>query len=72
VDERSQLRRKALGWLREATSRLNKAILLPRGNMLRANPDLAACRDPVALSELPPDERADWKRFWDEIPQPKP
>jgi hypothetical protein len=69
VDERSQLRREALRWLREATPREDKAMLLSFGWSLRSNPNLAACREPVALAELPPDERADWKRFWDELPQ---
>ena len=27
--------------------------------------------DPEALARFPPEERADWNRFWNELPKPE-
>jgi tRNA A-37 threonylcarbamoyl transferase component Bud32/tetratricopeptide (TPR) repeat protein len=71
--ERSRLRGKALAWLRETRSRIPKELLPTFAMLLREdNPDLAAVRDPEALASLPPDERADWSRFWNKLPTPGP
>jgi hypothetical protein len=66
------LRRKALAWLRETRSRVPKELLPFLANQLRENPDFAPVRDPEALAGLRPDERADWSRFWNELPKPGP
>jgi serine/threonine protein kinase len=72
ASERSQLRRKALSWLRESSLRINKQDwdLAPYlANSTWRNPDLAPVRDPGAIAKLPPDARAEWSRYWNELPK---
>jgi hypothetical protein len=67
--ERSGLRTKALAWLRQMQSKLDKTTILPVSDYLFATPDLAPVREPDALAKLPSDERAEWTRFWAELPR---
>jgi tRNA A-37 threonylcarbamoyl transferase component Bud32 len=71
-EERSRLHTTARAWLREASRQAgaaNKNLSEYLAKMIRAEPGLAAVRDPESLAKLPPDERVEWKRFWDELPQ---
>jgi tetratricopeptide (TPR) repeat protein len=67
--DHSRLRKKALAWIREALSRLDKRSQLFLANLIVNNADFAPVRDPEALAKLPPDERAEWTRFWAELPK---
>ena len=69
--ERSQLRKKALAWLQKG-----KALAMENATLFRlltyrtwTNPDFAPVRDPEAIAKLPPEERAEWTRFWEELPK---
>jgi hypothetical protein len=80
-NERAQLRRQALAWLRadlEARDRqlkewLEKKPYLARhsgANQLRAwlwDPDFAGVRGPQALAKLPEAEREGWQQLWDDV-----
>ena len=68
--------RPALTWLRAdlaAYSRLakgnpkQKAAVRQRLELWQKDADLASVRDPAALDRLPEDERAAWRRLWDDV-----
>jgi hypothetical protein len=75
--ERAQLRRQALDWLRadlRLCARQDKTSS-PRDDVarrqalrkLQEHTDLAGVRDAAALANLPPTERDDWCKFWAEV-----
>jgi serine/threonine protein kinase len=74
-DERSRLRRQALAWLRGISKTSPKPSATILGSLILKNPDLAPTRDPAELAKLPPDERAEWEKFWSDVrpaaPKPK-
>jgi serine/threonine protein kinase len=67
--ERSQLRKKALTWFRESMSKLDKGFHLLLSNQIWNDSVFAPVRDPESLAKLPPDECAEWTRFWAELPK---
>jgi eukaryotic-like serine/threonine-protein kinase len=69
VDERSQLRHKALAWLRESKTMTNNEFLGYLTSETWADANFAPVRDSEALAKLPPDERAEWTQFWNELPK---
>jgi serine/threonine protein kinase/Flp pilus assembly protein TadD len=72
VAERTRLRRQALEWLR---ADLAKRVELQKGGtseggalvIWRKNPDLAGVRDPAPLTDLPDEERQQWRHFWADV-----
>lgn len=69
AEEKSQLRRKALAWLREGESKTDKELLKYVADQTWNEPNFDPVRDPEAIAKLPPDERAEWTRFWVELPK---
>jgi serine/threonine-protein kinase len=76
-DQKSELRRQALAWLRAELERAAK-LLEPgpppaRATVVRTlqrwqqDRDLAGVRAPAALAKLPQAERQDLAKFWDEV-----
>jgi tetratricopeptide (TPR) repeat protein len=75
--EQARLRKQALGWLRadlagrsklaDSASAAERASTLARLRAWRSVPDLAGVRDAESLARLPEDERADWRRLWDDL-----
>jgi serine/threonine protein kinase/tetratricopeptide (TPR) repeat protein len=75
--ERAELRRKALGWLRDDLQA--KRLLLEKdadkagphviGQMRRwlADPDLTGVREPEALAKLPEAEQQAWQMLWRDV-----
>jgi tetratricopeptide (TPR) repeat protein len=70
--ERTALRRKALGWLREDLEMTTK--LVSAGKVMglslshwQADPALASVRDPAELAKLPAAEREEWQRLWADV-----
>jgi serine/threonine-protein kinase len=71
------LRRRALRWLRadlalyaqlaKRDNPMTKAAVRQRMEHWQQDPDLASVRDEAALARLPDDERADWRRLWDDV-----
>ena len=66
-NEREQFRKQALAWLRESAGRASKEAFVIMGQSFAMNTDFAAVRDAKELAKLPPDERAEWEKFWEEI-----
>jgi tetratricopeptide (TPR) repeat protein len=76
-DQKSELRRQALAWLRAELQRAAKLLELgpppARATVVRTlrrwqqDRDLAGLRDPAALAKLPQAERQDLAKFWDEV-----
>jgi WD40 repeat protein len=76
VQEKSDLRRQALGWLTVdlaarrkllATSPVAAVVLHPTLEHWMEDPDLAGVRDGKGLSSLPPAEQDDWRKFWADV-----
>ncbi len=75
--ERARLRKQALAWLRadlaawarpvKAGAALARTAALQALTLWAQDPSLAAVRDDEGLMQLPPDERADWQRFWADV-----
>ena len=63
---RDRFRRLALEWCRELLKQAGMGRQLVAFD-LRTNRNLAPVRDPVQLALLPPDERAEWEKFWEEL-----
>ncbi len=71
-EEKAKFRKMALAWLREAVKRNdNKALLPYLGTRLATRTDLQPVCDPTELAKLPPDERAEWEKFWASFPPPQ-
>jgi tetratricopeptide (TPR) repeat protein len=76
VQQRAELRREALNWLK-ADLKVLKANISDNPNhrvslhsmirMWRQHPDLAAVREPAELAMLPTAERVRWNEFWDDV-----
>jgi hypothetical protein len=64
-EERAKLRQQALAWLRELTQRYSGEVLeylvLSRSSALRP------LRNQNELAKLPPAERDEWNKFWEQI-----
>jgi eukaryotic-like serine/threonine-protein kinase len=67
--ERSQLRKNALAWLQKTKSKVGKDVLLFLSDSVLNEADLDPVREPEAIAQLPPDEGAEWTRFWAELPK---
>src|SRR5262249_27896068 len=78
--DRAHLRRQALNWLRAELAawrrRLEKTPPGARAAIVRhmqswqpwqRDPDFAGVHGPQALAALPPDERSDWQKLWQEV-----
>jgi len=75
--ERADLRKQALQWLRAdlaAWGKLldkdaDKARPVVQGKMThwKQDTDLTGVRDPKALAKLPPDERDAWQKLWQDV-----
>jgi tetratricopeptide (TPR) repeat protein len=70
--ERARLRRQALDWLRADLALRTR--LLQSGKSVdwalkfwQTDPALGSVRDPVALTNLPAEERANWQRLWEDV-----
>jgi tetratricopeptide (TPR) repeat protein len=76
AQNQSELRHKALAWLRAEFARLIeqnrtdvasvKSVKERLQQWLR-EPAFASVREPAALEELPPKERRDWRQFWSAV-----
>jgi tetratricopeptide (TPR) repeat protein len=74
---RSDLRRRALGWLKGELAAWSKALdsadpkgraaVAPALRHWKQDPDLAGVRGADALAALPDAERADWRALWAEV-----
>lgn len=74
ASEQAVLRRNAIDWLRADLDAWSQVIaggdapaIARARTQLRhwwQDSDLAGIRDDAALSRIPPDEQADWRRFW--------
>jgi hypothetical protein len=71
-EERTRLRRQALAWLRDAVARQPKSERSILAAVLQSNPGLRPVRDAKELAKLPPDERAEWQKFWADLQPPPP
>jgi tetratricopeptide (TPR) repeat protein len=69
--ERSQLRKKALTWFKESQAKLDKGLVTLLAEQLWNDPVLSHVRDKEEIAKLPPDEQAEWNRFWNELPKKK-
>jgi serine/threonine protein kinase/Flp pilus assembly protein TadD len=70
--ERAGLRRLALGWLRAdlalwAGRRPGSKSVAEALASWQTDAALASVRDRVPLEKLPPDERQEWQRLWDDV-----
>jgi tetratricopeptide (TPR) repeat protein/tRNA A-37 threonylcarbamoyl transferase component Bud32 len=73
-DERTRLRKQALDWLRadlnDATRKFESGnvgvVPLAMSGWLR-RPEFASIRDPAGLAKLPAEERAAFKKLWDDV-----
>jgi hypothetical protein len=74
--ERSRLRRQALEWLRADLQLWDRRLTAgPKGRAAVREKlgawlheaDLAGVHGPDALAKLPPEERAAWRQFWDDV-----
>ena len=76
-DERTRLRRQALGWLRAdlatyakqlpAANAHDRTMLQKQMERWRRDDDLIALRDAAALARLADDEREAWQQLWAEV-----
>ena len=66
--EQSELRKKALAWLRQFKSTVGKNELMFGLGSIWLEPRLAAVREPESIAKLPLDERAEWTKFWADFP----
>ena len=76
-DERTQLRKQALGWLRDDLTAWSKRLVISNreeralvGETMRhwqGDADLAAVRDAAAVAKLSEAERAAWQKLWQDV-----
>jgi tetratricopeptide (TPR) repeat protein len=66
-EDRTRLRRQALAWLSGLVAQTPKSEFNLIAAILRNNPHLHTVRDANELAKLPPDERAEWPKFWMEL-----
>lgn len=64
--ERAALRQQALKWLQESLRYVGRPPA-SLGEYLETIRNFNPVRDPKQLASLPPDERAQWEKFWAEI-----
>jgi serine/threonine protein kinase len=67
--ERARLRAQALEWLRESQTRSENQLAQFFAANLRRNRLLDPVRNPDALEKLPPQEREQWRKFWNGLPR---
>jgi tetratricopeptide (TPR) repeat protein len=77
ANERGRWRRQAMDWLQaervrqaqylESGSSLDRRVVLIRLRWWQQEPDLAAVRDPAAVTDLPAAERAACQKLWSEV-----
>jgi tetratricopeptide (TPR) repeat protein/tRNA A-37 threonylcarbamoyl transferase component Bud32 len=71
AEDRRDLRRKTLGWMRQSLSSCRDAADEKTWDTMRrywlGDQDLACVRTYPALAKLPADERKEWLVFWDDV-----
>ncbi len=64
--QRADLRRQALAWVRKSTMWAAPTYSAVARHFATIR-DFAPVRDPKELVKLPPDERAEWEKFWADV-----